>query len=82
MEQRAAQRRRILKGGLIEFDGTRVECTIRSVSTLGAGIEVKHPVYIPHEITLRLPSQREAHRGYIVWRKDKRMGVKFATPVC
>jgi PilZ domain len=78
MDQRAAQRRRVLKGGSIEFDGTRVECTVRNVSAIGVGIEVENPAGIPHEISLRLLNQHEPQRGYIVWRKNKRMGVRFA----
>lgn len=79
MEQRAAQRRRVYKGGSIEFDGIRVECTVRNVSYLGAGIEVQSPVGIPHEIFLRLLSQNKAERGYVVWRKHGRIGVRFDT---
>jgi PilZ domain len=82
MEQRAARRRRVLKGGSIEFDGTRVECVVRNISELGAGIEVESPAGIPHEISLRLLSQHESQRGYIVWRKERRLGVKFVTSAC
>ena len=77
MERRAIQRQRILKAGSIEFDGTGVDCTIRNISLLGAALEVASPVGIPHEISLLVLSQHVRQHGYIVWRKERRMGVRF-----
>jgi len=77
-EQRAAPRRRVLKTGSIEFDGAGVPCTIRNISARGAGLEVANPGGIPHEVTLRIPTQRLYQNCYIVWRKEKRLGVMFA----
>jgi hypothetical protein len=34
MERRAIQRRRVLKGGSIEFDGRTVECVLRNIFKL------------------------------------------------
>jgi hypothetical protein len=78
MERRATQRRRVLKAASIEFDGTGVDCTIRSISASGAGVEVANPFRIPHEITLSIPTQHVHHHCYIVWRKEKRIGIKFS----
>jgi len=76
-EQRAARRRRVFKAGSIEFDGRGVDCTIHNISEGGAGIEVASPLGIPHEITLDIPTQQVRQHGYIVWRKERRMGVTF-----
>ena len=80
MDQRAAQRRRVLKGGSIEFDGTGVECLVRNISDIGAGVEVQNPVGIPHEISLRLLNKSQP--AYVVWRKAKRIGVRFDSSGC
>jgi hypothetical protein len=77
MERRASQRQRILKAGSIEFDGTGIDCTIRNISPLGATIEVASPAGIPHEISLLFRTQHVRQHGYIVWRKERRMGVRF-----
>jgi hypothetical protein len=60
-ERRAAQRQRVFKAGSIEFDGAGVDCTIRNISALGAGLEVASPVGIPHEVTLRILTQHLRH---------------------
>ena len=78
MERRAAQRQRVLKAGSIEFDGTGVDCTIRSISASGASVEIANSVGIPHEVTLSIPTQHVNEHCYIVWRKEKRFGVKFS----
>jgi hypothetical protein len=78
MERRAAQRQRVLKAASIEFDGIGVDCMVRSISASGAGVEVANPVGIPHEVTLRIPTQDVYQHGYIVWRKEKRLGVAFS----
>jgi hypothetical protein len=79
MEQRAARRQRVLKAGSIEFDGTIVDCIVRNISTLGAGIEVASHVGIPHEVTLSIPTRDVLRQHcYIVWRKEKCFGIKFS----
>jgi hypothetical protein len=77
MEQRAAQRQRVLKAGSIEFDGTSVNCMVRNISESGAGVEVVDPVGIPHEVTLLILTQHVRQHCYIVWRKEKRLGLMF-----
>ncbi|MGB8603918.1 PilZ domain-containing protein [Bradyrhizobium sp.] len=82
IERRAAQRKRVFKAGSIEFDGAGVDCTIRNISALGAGIEVTNPVGIPHEVTLRILTQHVRQHCYVVWRKEKRLGVTFFPLAC
>ena len=78
MERRTIPRHRVLKVGSIEFDGGTVGCTIHNVSEIGAGVEVASPLGIPHEVTLNILNWHARQHGYIVWRKEKRMGVTFA----
>ena len=77
-ERRAKPRRRVLKAGTIEFDGSNADCTIRNMSPIGAALEVASPVGIPHEITLNIVSRHERQHCRIVWRQQKRIGVAFA----
>jgi hypothetical protein len=76
-ERRASLRHRVFKAGTIEFDGSGVDCTIRNLSPIGAALDVASPAGIPHEITLNIPTRNERQRGYIIWRKEKRIGVAF-----
>jgi PilZ domain len=76
-ERRAQPRKRVFKAGTIEFDGVGVDCTIRNISATGAGLEVVSPLTIPHEITLNIRSGEVRQHCYIVWRKEKRIGVAF-----
>jgi hypothetical protein len=77
-ERRAKPRQRVLKAGTIEFDGGRVDCTIRNISPIGAALDVASPMGIPHEITLNILSRHERQNCHIVWRKERRIGVAFA----
>ena len=77
-ERRAQPRQRVFKAGTIEFDGTGVDCTIRNLSPIGAGLEVATPAGIPHEITLTISTCEVRHHCYIVWRKERRLGVAFS----
>lgn len=75
--RRSEPRLRIFKGGTIEFGGASIDCTVRNVTAAGAALEVASPVGIPHEITLSVPTSRLRRHGYIVWRKERRIGVVF-----
>jgi hypothetical protein len=76
-EQRVAPRRRILKGGTIEFGGDGIACTLKNLSETGAQIEVISPLYIPDRFTLSIASDQLKRRCRVVWRREKRLGVTF-----
>ena len=76
-ERRAQLRKPVFKAGTIEFDGVGVDCTVRNISATGAALEVVSPLTIPHEITLNIRSGEVRQHCYIVWRKEKRIGVAF-----
>ena len=76
-ERRAQPRKRVFKAGTIEFDGVGVDCTVRNISATGAALEVASPLGIPHEVTLNIRALDERRHGYIVWRKEKRIGIAF-----
>ena len=76
-DRRATTRQRVFKSGTIEFDGKDIECIVRNVSSAGAALDVPSPAGIPHEITVNFIARNIRQRGYIVWRKEKRVGVSF-----
>ena len=77
IDRRATTRQRVFKSGTIEFNGKGIECTIRNVCPAGVALDVPSPAGIPHEITVNFIAHNIRQRGYIVWRKEKRVGVLF-----
>jgi hypothetical protein len=77
-EARAAPRRRMLKSGSIAFGGGAITCTVRNLSSTGAGLDVASPVGIPDQFTLISEIDQGQRRCTVVWRKEGRIGVVFA----
>jgi hypothetical protein len=77
-ERRATSRRRVFKAGSIEFDGARIDCTIRNLSPAGASLDLASSIGIPHEITLNVLTNQTRQHGYVVWRTAGRLGMTFA----
>lgn len=76
-ERRHIGRNRVLKAGTIAFGGGAIDCTVRNMSDSGAALDVTSPVGIPDRFTLFIAVDG-AHRScVVVWRKEKRIGVKF-----
>jgi hypothetical protein len=76
-ERRGTPRQRVFKAGSIEFDGSDIDCTIRNISPAGAALDVACPVGIPHEVTLNVLTGKMRQHCYIIWRKERRIGVAF-----
>lgn len=76
-EHRIAPRRRIFKAGTIQFGGGAIDCTIKNFSNTGAALEVVTPLFIPDHFTLFVPSDQFKRPCHIVWRREKRIGIKF-----
>ena len=77
MESRAEPRKRILKAGRIEFSFGAIDCVVRNVSETGASLEVESPLGIPDQFELIIVIDRLRRRSHVVWRKEKRIGVRF-----
>jgi hypothetical protein len=76
-DNRRTNRRRVLKGGMIEFDRGAYSCTVRNLSETGAALDVPYAVPLPSEFRLIMAGQvRQLCR--VVWRKENRLGVAFA----
>jgi hypothetical protein len=79
MEQkRISPRRRVFKAGLIAFEGMTVDCTLRNISTSGAGIELSSLVETPETFRLIIQADNFIHVCHLPWRHGQCLGVKFA----
>jgi hypothetical protein len=76
-ENRRAFRRRVFKGGTIEFDQAAFSCAVRNMSEAGASLDVPHTQSIPHEFTLTIVNDHLSRRCRVIWRKENRIGVAF-----
>ncbi len=63
-DNRSAPRHKVLKATTISFGGGAISCTVRNLSDGGASLEVASP---------RTPMP-------VIWRKEKRIGVRFTQP--
>ena len=72
-------RRRVLKAGVIAFSNKTAtrECTVRSLSKDGAGIDVTSSVGIPNWFQLLIPSDQFESPCRVVTRTEKHLGVAF-----
>jgi hypothetical protein len=77
-ERRAIPRHRVFKAGSIEFDGASLDCTIRNLSPAGAALDVESSAGFPHEITLNIASRHTRRPAFVVWRRERRVGIMFA----
>ena len=77
IEKRAARRFRVLKGGKITYDGNGLACTVRNLSSSGAGIELQSAVSLPPSFMLLIEADHFIRRCHPVWSNDRRVGVAF-----
>jgi hypothetical protein len=76
-ENRRANRRRVLKGGTIEFDRSAYSCTVKNLSEVGAALELPYTAPVPTEFRLVIEADRVIRPCRVVWRKENRLGVEF-----
>jgi hypothetical protein len=76
-DRRVARRRPVLIGGVIVFSEMepRIQCKVRDISEMGAGIEISADVNLPQEFDLVAEGIRRRCR--VVWRRRRRVGVAF-----
>jgi hypothetical protein len=77
-EHRKRQRLRVLKGGTISIGlATGIDCVVRNISEYGACLEIESPVGIPDNFTLLIMVDNAKRACHVVWRKARRIGVRF-----
>jgi hypothetical protein len=77
IEKRAAQRFKVLKGGLVAIEGGSIPCTVRNMSSTGAAVEFAQHVDLPSTFTLRIERDRFARRCRPVWSNKRRAGMAY-----
>jgi hypothetical protein len=76
-KNRRAPRRNVLRAGRISFAGESMTCTVRNISATGASIEGANLDVTPDVFTMVLEMESTARLCAVVWRKKKRVGVRF-----
>ena len=74
-DNRSAPRHKVLKAATISFGGGAISCTVRNLSDSGASLEGASQIGIPDSVVLELDGG--GRRCRVVWRKEKRIGVRF-----
>jgi PilZ domain len=82
-ERRAAPRRRMLKGGVMAFNGSfsGMQCTVRDLSDTGARLKVNSVANFPETFELIIEIDGLYAKSTVVWRKGSDVGVRFMEPV-
>ncbi|WP_414472289.1 PilZ domain-containing protein [Microvirga sp. M2] len=78
-QRRTSPRTRTLLEGCIVYNGglSRMDCTIRDLSSTGARLVFAQPVRIPAEFELQIPRRRIARRAQIIWYDGRTHGIMF-----
>lgn len=71
------ERRKVFRAGMISFGDAAISCTVRSLSSTGALLEIRGPAAVPKKFTLVIAADdfRRAYR--VIWMTEKRLGVVF-----
>jgi hypothetical protein len=79
MEQRSSKRQRTLLEGRIVFNNrfSLIECRVRDLSDTGARIMFEHPVTIPPEFELEIPSRELSAWARVMWSNGREHGIRF-----
>jgi PilZ domain len=78
---RKATRRRVLKSGVIAFNDrfSALPCTVRNLSSTGAQLRVDGTLSVPNTFELLIELDGLEAQCEVVWRRDKEIGVRFAS---
>lgn len=78
-ERRKSPRRRMLKAGLLTFNGSfsAMKCTVRDLSDGGARLKVDQLAAIPAEFELIIEIDGLYAKSSVAWRKASEIGVRF-----
>jgi hypothetical protein len=65
--------------GTLSFGGGAIDCTVRNPSETRAALDVTSAVGIPERFTLLVEADKSNLPCRVVWRKEKKIGVRFET---
>jgi hypothetical protein len=80
-EARGAPRRRVLKSGIIAFNGrySALPCSVRNLSVTGAYVRAEGSINTPNTFELLIELDGFEASCEVIWRKDEGIGVRFLT---
>jgi hypothetical protein len=77
-ERRKVKRTRVLKGAKLRLRNSAViDCVVRDLTNIGAGVEVVNTMDLPEEMDLTFNDSRTLRPCRRVWRKINKTGVEF-----
>lgn len=56
---------------------SKIDCTVKNISSAGARIDITAAVGLPNEFDLQIPHRRETFRAQLLWRERDSIGVRF-----
>ena len=79
VDARTAQRRRVIKGGIIAYSSRHVTCpcVVRNLSDTGAQLQVHRAMEVPDTFELFIELDGFEAECVVVWRTEKELGVRF-----
>jgi hypothetical protein len=82
-DRRSTQRTPIFKAAQLFSEQCRsvVHCTVRDVSTGGAGLQLATAIVLPEAFELSFDSFCSARWCHVRWRAETRLGVSFGAEV-
>ena len=79
MEHRRSQRKRTILQGRVVFNNrfSLLDCIVRDLSETGAQVAFAHPVTLPSEIELEIPTRGLSALARVMWSNGKNHGLMF-----
>ena len=79
MEHRRSQRKRTILQGRVVFNNrfSLLDCIVRDLSETGAQVAFAHPVTLPLEIELEIPTRGLSALARVMWSNGKNHGLMF-----
>ena len=80
LEQRTHERQRVRLNAKVVFNNRAsiIDCVVRDMSEAGASLLLAHPVPLPSDFELRIPSKGRQFSCEVKWSAFWALGVKFA----
>jgi hypothetical protein len=81
-EQRNQSRQRVFKAGkIVVMQGASVfDCIVRNLSDDGACVDLGTTLGVPDSFVLNIEADRLSRPCHVVWRTERRIGVRFPEP--
>ena len=76
-ERRRMQRTRVSKAAMIVSKSCAVDCQVRDLTALGAGLETIKATALPTAFQLTLDHGRTYRECRLIWQRSNKLGVAF-----